>query len=137
MGFELLKDDTVYLETRVETGSYVSGTWVEGDDEITYTAFDGLSEPNNKAISSFVLPTGVKNSETMFLYTSEDLYTHSDIGDSARVASIVYLENPETNTSALPYVVFDKEPWGNNAGYQLFDTNDYLYILIRQDKLTT
>lgn len=137
MSFTLLKDKDVYLESIVESGSYVSGKWVEDDPEVSYEAFKGLPEPYTKAETSIVLPEGVKNSESFLLYTSKELYTHNDLDGIARTASIVYLDNPEEDDTAKPYVVFDAEYWDANEGFSLLTDQDYYYVLVRQDKLSS
>ena len=136
LGFTLLKDSTFYKENKsTPDGAYVNGRWVEGETIYTYDPIEGIREPYSKAESSSSLPEGVKSSESFKLYTESELYTHNDLEGTARVADIIYFQNPEIVSTAHPFVVWDKEAWDANDGFELL-TGDYgYYILIRQDKL--
>ena len=135
-GFELLEDDSFWRRDIVYTdGNFIGGVWNEGTPTVTYEELQGITEPYADGETSLVLPEGVYNSESSLLYTDEVLYVHSDLDGSARTADLIYLEDPETNTSAKPYVVFDKEAWKTNTGFTLLSEDYGVYLLVRQDKL--
>ena len=136
-GFTLLQDDTIYLENKTEVGSYIGGKWIEGSPEITYTEVDAIYEPYTKSLVSYVLPEGVKSSDSQVIFSEYNLKVHNDLGVNSRVADIVYFEDPETNTHACPYIVFDKDVWKANKGFTLLSEDYSYYIAIRQDKLPT
>ena len=137
-GFELLEDEAYWRQDTVYTdGNFIGGVWVSGEATTTYEELQGISEPYTKGESSVILPEGVRNSESFFLYTEEDLFVHNDLDGTARTADIVYLQDPEVVSTAKPYVVFDKEAWRKNTGFTLLSEDYGLYLLIRQDKLPT
>lgn len=133
-GFTLLQDDTIYLQNKVEEGSYIGGKWVAGNGAITYTEVSAIFEPYTKSIVSYVLPEGVSSSDSQVIFSEYDFKVHNDRVGSARVADVVYLNDP---TSTDPYVVFDKAVWKSNKGFTLLTADYYYYIAIRQDKLPT
>ena len=134
--FQLLVDDVAYLKTETQgtPNTFVKGILVEGTKTISYVPFECIPEPYSKGETSLVLPSGVSSRDAYILFTSKSLKTHDDLKGTATVADIVYLENPEDDQYAHPYVVFDHAPWKKNGGFQLLGGHGE-YLIIRQEKV--
>ena len=69
------------------------------------------------------------------LFTSTSLKTHNDLKNTATVADVVYLDDPETDQAAHAYIVFDKANWRRNSGMKLLSTHGE-YLIIRKEKVS-
>jgi hypothetical protein len=135
MAFTLLNGRTFYKE-QVEKldGYWDNGLYHEGEETITYPTFTGHYEPMT-AEESELLPSGVKTSAAIWLYTAEELKTYSDYEtDSSGKADIIYLHDPESGTrKARPYKVWESEVWETGDDFIMVD-EEHSYICIREDK---
>lgn len=144
MGFILLQDDVLYRKVVTSTtGHYESGLWIDGEEVISYTPFFGEFEPFNKSQNSMILPTGVRSSDAILIYTNvTDLKTANDLKGRATNPDIIYLENPtlifgneQTDVTAIDaYEITDKEFWTANKGFSLLDDNYGYYLAVRLGK---
>jgi len=134
-GFTLLQDDPLYLKvtTPDPNAGLINGVWYNGVPTITYTEFEGIFEPYGKGDYNRILPEGVSSSAAINVFTEQLLDTHLDLEDATK-ASIIYIEDPELNQKAYPYVIFYKMPWTKNKGFSLL-TGHLEYVAIRQEKL--
>lgn len=133
---KLMATPQVYKENKTETGGqFIDGKWVEGTITLTYTPIDGFVQPYTRSESSEALPSGVKSSESLYLYTNQSLVLHNDLPNNQAVGQIIYTEDPTTNPSATAYVAWDKEPWETNTNFKLIDQNYDKVILVRKEKI--
>lgn len=131
MGFKLIQDDIYYKKVITFNGEWVKGVYVK-NETITYEEVEGNIDPYNKGASAFVLPEGVGSSDSYVFYTDEELKTHKSLQSGSNLADIVYLTDPEEDTSSEEYTVFEKRKWPKNSGFMLIDDNHNEYLLIRE-----
>jgi hypothetical protein len=135
LGFSLLADGTMYKEVAGTAGYWKDGKWVPPSDN-TYQPIVANWEPFGNGIQSQVLPTGVSSTDTITIFTNEDLATHNDLTGDKTTADIVYKNNPNENSLEQKYVVFDKAYWKKNSSNKLLSGHTE-YIAIRKEKFDT
>ena len=135
MSFTLLKGRTFYKESieRLD-GYWDNNLYHESEPVITYPTFTGNWEYVSPEESE-LLPEGAKTSNSIWIYTTEDLKTYSDYDtDSVEKADIIYLSDPESGTrKPRAYKVWEKEFWETGDDFVLVD-EEYSYICVREDK---
>lgn len=132
--FTLLQNDTLYKEVITSTGGgYNSGVWYPGTESKSYEQFSGIVEPYMKEEESQLLPAGVSNESVAILFTSEKLKTNQSLPDDSSVADTIFIEDPETITTAQPYKVWSAQNWTKNQGFQLVE-GFYEYLIIRENR---
>lgn len=135
-GFSFIGSRSFWLETKTNTGGqFVDGKWVDGIIEYTYTEYQCMREPYPRGNASEVLPAGVKSSDTYIISTFQDLKVHEDSTGIAHNADVIYFSDPQTDSTAQAYIVFDKEEWEDNTGFQLISSGHGRYICIRREKV--
>ena len=137
MGFTLIQEDTLYKKMVSSSGgSYINGVWIPGTETISYVEILGLLDPyTNKSEESLVLPEGVSSESSFILYSDELLNTNRSLPTGSTLADIVYITDPETDTSSNPYTVWSKSSYSGNGGFTLIDNTHYMYLLIREDRV--
>ena len=135
--FRLLTFATAFLQKQVKTTAdqFVNGVLITGEETTVFEPFPANSEPFTKGEKSMVLPSGVSSKDAYILFTSTSLKTHNDLKNTATVADVVYLDDPETDQAAHAYIVFDKANWRRNSGMKLLSTHGE-YLIIRKEKVS-
>ncbi|MCP3682620.1 MAG: hypothetical protein GY861_08020 [bacterium] len=133
---KLMATPQVYKENKTETGGqFVDGKWVEGTITLSYEAIDGFVEPYTRSESSDALMSGVKSSESLYLYTNRSLILHNDLPNNQATATVIYTEDPTVNPAATAYLAWDKEPWKTNMNFKLVNQDYDKVILVRKEKI--
>ena len=132
LGFSLLSDDTLYKAVKITKGSYVNRKWVEGTIT-SYESFLGDWEPHSDGEETITLPQGVSSTNSILIYSQEELSVASDLKGYEEVGDIIYLEDPEDQAEVPPYRVIAKEVWKANASFTLLQGH-ILYLAVRQEK---
>jgi hypothetical protein len=133
--FTLIQEDTLYKEVKTYTdGYYKRGVYYDGEETITYPTFEGLAEPMGDGSENLALPQGVSSTDTIMVYTSEELNTSEDNGNDATLADVIYINDPETRKGSQKYVVWRDAAWSANASFTLIDSA-HDYVCIKEGKL--
>lgn len=135
MPYTLIGEKTLYKQVVTKLPDYLdNGIIKPGEETISYTTFNGWTEAMDGEESK-VLANGNSNIDSQWLFTTEHLNTYKDYDTDTSKASVIYLTDPEQGRKkAIPYVVFDRQDWDVEDGFELL-TSAFDYIIIRQDKL--
>lgn len=132
--FELLVPEVIYLKKVRVTGSYwKNGVKIEGTEVVSYSPVECFWEPDSGEKTES-LPAGVYSSDAVWIDSDEKMKVARDFGEDSHLGDIVYLDNPETDSSALPYRLMDRKHMGRNEGFTLLKDFQYLYIAKRETK---
>lgn len=131
----LMATPSVYKEkTTYSDGSYDRGIWSDGIVSISYEKIDGFIEPYVRSQSALILPSGVKSDESLYLYTNSPINIHNDLPSNQHLGDTIFIEDPQVNPNAVPYLAYDKEPWKTNTNFTLITQNFNKIILVRKEK---
>ena len=127
-GLTLIEEHPVYI--REVEGEWVNRQYVEtlgSTKEIS-----GIVKHQRRGGNvSTPTPEGVRINDTRMLLTEEEIVTVEDMDFKPDSATVVYLEDPDTNPSAIPYLVYSQKPQPP-VGFTLISANEYL--IIRKDR---
>ena len=132
LGFALIGDLPFWL-TREEGYWGTDRRWVSG--YATPQEFTGMWEPYLSGQTNIVLPSGVKSSESITLFTNLELKTHKDLEGANTVSDLIYLQDPDSNPNAEAYVCWDKAIFESVGGFSLITDTFGEYLLVRREKL--
>tara|TARA_R110002020_G_scaffold336684_1_gene552123 strand:+ start:570 stop:1004 length:435 start_codon:yes stop_codon:yes gene_type:complete len=134
---KLMATPSVYKQIQTSSGGgFVDGKYESGVVTNTYTPVDGFVQPYTRSESSLVLMSGVKSSESLYLFTNADLVVHNDLKGNSTIGDTIYLKDPTVSTGEVPYLCYDREPWDTNLSFTLIPQDYKKIILIRKEKFT-
>jgi len=132
--FELLVPQAIYLKKVRVTGSYwKNGVKIEGTEVTSYSSVECFWEPD-EGQKPQALPAGVHSSDVVWIDSDEKMKVAKDFGEDSHLGDIIYLYNPETDSSALPYRLRERKFWGRNEGFTLLQDLQYTYLAVRETK---
>lgn len=132
----ILVDRTLYklVETSTSDGNWEDGVYFEGSfPVITYTPFKGEFEPLSTGESRFVLPEGINSEDAVIVFSDVELELAINNNGVVSGGDSIFLQDPVIFPNAIEYVVFNKEDWLTNTGFELLDVDSYDYICIRRE----
>lgn len=118
---KLLETHTLTFSIPTANTLGTDGRWTEGTP--TSLIVKGSLQSFKRGKKSLVLPEGISISDSRLFYTQTKVSAPDDIDIQAA---------PTTLINGKTFVIYDEE---DNTGFNL-KSNHYLYLLIRQDKLT-
>lgn len=130
-GISLLQEDTIYKKTTTSAGEWVGGQYIQSTAD-SIDAMTAIVEPYQSGESTLILPTGVMSTDAKLIYSQELLTVASNLTGNITDGSIVYMDDPTTNTNTPAYVIMDKEEWSGNAGFTLMQAYN-IYLAIRKE----
>ena len=136
--FSLLR--TVPLWKKVITvsdGRYEGTRWVEGNSTVDYVEFQGRWQPYTRGEAQDNLPSGVKSSDIVRVWSEDILSVGSDLEGKQKVPDIIYLDDPRITPNIKGFTVYDREDWRLQGKFRLIKNNFNCYICIRLPKGTT
>ena len=134
MPYELLTSRTLYrkIETVTEDSAWVDGVYYPTTSTtVTYEEFLGDFEPVGSGERKTVTPAGFNSEESIWVFSQVELNTTRNLNDNIVEGDVIYLQDPTTVPDTPAYIVFNKETWLTNDGFELLDTDTYDYVGIR------